>query len=220
MSQDRHSSLFPNRTIEEAVPLTPTIVTVPQVTIAPLAPHLGLTNARQSTLTPDRYWRLLTDPRLTPHLVHTAPQMVTTEGLLQADPSSTSLDRDDTGYHPPHSSARPNHGSPSAGAPATHGRPRGLSRTRDANPTWTRRAGPTGITRATHNNLMRESTCIQPTKVEISTCWASAVYQHVLSMHPSATISPVVPELRPSTTISPIVLELHPSGTISSIVPE
>ncbi|RRT35691.1 hypothetical protein B296_00049847, partial [Ensete ventricosum] len=65
MSQDRLSNLLPNRATEEAVPPTPTVVTMPYVTIIPSAPHLGLTHAGQSTLTPDRYWRLLTDPGLT-----------------------------------------------------------------------------------------------------------------------------------------------------------
>ncbi|RRT62588.1 hypothetical protein B296_00043322 [Ensete ventricosum] len=81
MSQYRLSSLFPNRATEESIPLTPTIVTVPQVTVAPLAPHAWLTDTGQSTLTPDRYWRLLTDPGLTPP-VHTSSQMVTAKALL------------------------------------------------------------------------------------------------------------------------------------------
>ncbi|RWW23056.1 hypothetical protein GW17_00012715 [Ensete ventricosum] len=92
MSQDRLSSLFPNRGAEETVPPTSTVVTIPQVTVAPSAPHPGLTDTGQSTLTPDRYYRLLIDP---------------------------GLDRDDTCYHPPHSSAHPIHSSPSVGTPAT-----------------------------------------------------------------------------------------------------
>ncbi|RZS11287.1 hypothetical protein BHM03_00042604 [Ensete ventricosum] len=54
MSQDRLSNLFPSRVTEEAVPPTPTVVTMPQVTVAPSAPHPGLTDVGQSTLTPDR----------------------------------------------------------------------------------------------------------------------------------------------------------------------
>ncbi|RWW67617.1 hypothetical protein BHE74_00024919 [Ensete ventricosum] len=42
------------------------------VMIAPSALHPGLTDAGQSTLTPDRYKRLLTDPGLTPS-GHIAP---------------------------------------------------------------------------------------------------------------------------------------------------
>ncbi|RRT79925.1 hypothetical protein B296_00007272 [Ensete ventricosum] len=43
-----------------------------RVMIAPSALHPGLTDAGQSTLTPDRYKRLLTDPGLTPS-GHIAP---------------------------------------------------------------------------------------------------------------------------------------------------
>ncbi|RWW66883.1 hypothetical protein BHE74_00025722 [Ensete ventricosum] len=42
MSQDRLSNLFPNRATEEVVPPTPTVVTMPQITAAPSAPHQGL----------------------------------------------------------------------------------------------------------------------------------------------------------------------------------
>ncbi|RWW70680.1 hypothetical protein BHE74_00021636 [Ensete ventricosum] len=77
MSQDRLSSLFSNRVAKEAIPPTPTVVTVPQVTVTPSAPQAGLTEAGQSTLTPNKYWRLLTDPGLTPHpSVHTLSQML------------------------------------------------------------------------------------------------------------------------------------------------
>ncbi|RRT74105.1 hypothetical protein B296_00032690 [Ensete ventricosum] len=47
-----------------------------------LGPPPGLTDGGQSTLTPDRYWRLLIDPRLTPP-GHTAPQTVTAEAFLK-----------------------------------------------------------------------------------------------------------------------------------------
>ncbi|RWW74480.1 hypothetical protein BHE74_00017573 [Ensete ventricosum] len=81
MSQDRISNLFPSRVTEEAIPPTPITVTMPQITIAPSAPHPRLADGGQSTLTPDRYWRLFTDPGLTP-LGLTAPQVVAAEAFL------------------------------------------------------------------------------------------------------------------------------------------
>ncbi|RRT37859.1 hypothetical protein B296_00058932 [Ensete ventricosum] len=135
MSQDHLSSLFPNRATEEAIPLSPTTVTIPQVTVAPLAPHARLMDMGQSTLTPDRYWRLLTDPGLTPLDSHLVPNGYD-RGLLRAGPSSTSLDKDDAGCHSSYSSVCPDNDSTSAGAPVASGRPRGLSGTRGASLTW------------------------------------------------------------------------------------
>ncbi|RWV77612.1 hypothetical protein GW17_00061533 [Ensete ventricosum] len=142
MSQDRFSSLFPNRVTEEAIPLTPTTVTIPQVTVAPSAPHARLMDTGQSTLTPNRYWRLLTDPGLTPLDSHLVPNGYS-RGLLRVGPSSTSLDKDDAGYHSPYSSVCPNNDSTSAGALAASGRPRGLSGTCGASLTWPSKVGPT-----------------------------------------------------------------------------
>ncbi|RZR74260.1 hypothetical protein BHM03_00034418 [Ensete ventricosum] len=56
-------------------------------------------------------------PRVHPPGTHRTPNGHD-RGLLWLGPSSTSLDRDDTGYHPPHSSAHPVHSSPSVGTPA------------------------------------------------------------------------------------------------------
>ncbi|RWW60313.1 hypothetical protein BHE74_00032702 [Ensete ventricosum] len=66
MSQDHLSNLLPNRAVEEVILPTPTAATAPQAAVAPLAPQVGLTDAGQSTLTLDRYWRLLTDLGLIP----------------------------------------------------------------------------------------------------------------------------------------------------------
>ncbi|RRT54646.1 hypothetical protein B296_00025732 [Ensete ventricosum] len=71
MSQDRISNLFPSRVTEEAVPPTPAPVAMLQIAAAPSAPQPRTTDGGQSTLTPDRYWRLFTDPGLTPS-VHTS----------------------------------------------------------------------------------------------------------------------------------------------------
>ncbi|RWW82725.1 hypothetical protein BHE74_00008794 [Ensete ventricosum] len=81
MSQDRLSCLFPNRAAEEPIPPTPTVATIPQVAVASSAPQAGPTDVELSVLTPDRYWRLLTDPGLTP-LVHTLSQMIPAEAFF------------------------------------------------------------------------------------------------------------------------------------------
>ncbi|RRT59337.1 hypothetical protein B296_00024024 [Ensete ventricosum] len=80
MSQDHISNLIPSQMTEEAAPLTPALVAMPQIAAAPSAPQSGITDGGQSALTPDRYWRLFTDPGLTPP-VH-ASQVVTTEAFL------------------------------------------------------------------------------------------------------------------------------------------
>ncbi|RZS11563.1 hypothetical protein BHM03_00042901 [Ensete ventricosum] len=80
MSQDRISNLIPSQMTKEAAPPTPAHVAMPQIAAAPSAPQSGITDGGQSALTPDRYWRLFTDPGLTP-LVH-ASQVVTTEAFL------------------------------------------------------------------------------------------------------------------------------------------
>ncbi|RRT67062.1 hypothetical protein B296_00030772 [Ensete ventricosum] len=81
MSQDRISNLIPSRMTEEAAPPTPAPATMPQIAVAPSAPQPGVIDGGQSTLTPDRYWRLFTNPGLTP-LVHSS-QLVTTEAFLR-----------------------------------------------------------------------------------------------------------------------------------------
>ncbi|RRT61896.1 hypothetical protein B296_00016250 [Ensete ventricosum] len=80
MSQDRISNLFPSQVTKEAVPPTPAPVATPQIATAPLAPQPGTIDGGQSTLTPDKYWRLFTDFGLTPP-VH-ASQVVTAEAFL------------------------------------------------------------------------------------------------------------------------------------------
>ncbi|RWW46579.1 hypothetical protein BHE74_00047481 [Ensete ventricosum] len=74
-------------------------------------PHHRTTEVTLCTWeTSSGYWRLLTDPELTP------PGYTATSdyrgGLSRASPSSTGLDGNDTGYNPPYSSARPDDGSP------------------------------------------------------------------------------------------------------------
>ncbi|RZR71360.1 hypothetical protein BHM03_00004838 [Ensete ventricosum] len=81
MSQDRISNLFPSRVTEEAVPPTPNPVAMPQIATAPSTPQPRPTDGGQSTLTPDRYWRLFIDPGLTPP-GHTS-QVVTAEAFLR-----------------------------------------------------------------------------------------------------------------------------------------
>ncbi|RWW16458.1 hypothetical protein GW17_00019659 [Ensete ventricosum] len=81
MSQDRISNLFPSRVTEEAVPPTPNLVAMPQIATAPSTPQPRPTDGGQSTLTPDRYWRLFIDPGLTPP-GHTS-QVVTAEAFLR-----------------------------------------------------------------------------------------------------------------------------------------
>ncbi|RWW84950.1 hypothetical protein BHE74_00006418 [Ensete ventricosum] len=80
MSQDRILNLIPSRMAKEAAPPTPAPVAMPLIAVAPSAPQPGITDEGLSALTPDRYWRLFTDPGLTPP-VH-ASQVVTTEAFL------------------------------------------------------------------------------------------------------------------------------------------
>ncbi|RRT84412.1 hypothetical protein B296_00005720 [Ensete ventricosum] len=80
MSQDRISNLFPSWVTEEAVPPTPTRVAMPHIATAPLPPQPWPADRGQSTLTPDRYWRLFTNPGLTPP-GHTS-QVVIAEAFL------------------------------------------------------------------------------------------------------------------------------------------
>ncbi|RWW49448.1 hypothetical protein BHE74_00044389 [Ensete ventricosum] len=80
MSQDRISNLFPSQVTEEAVPPTPAPVATPQIATAPLAPQPGTIDGGQSTLTPDKYWRLFTDSGLTP-LVHASQLLRVNECL-------------------------------------------------------------------------------------------------------------------------------------------
>ncbi|RWW57341.1 hypothetical protein BHE74_00035871 [Ensete ventricosum] len=65
---------------EEAAPPTPAPAAMPHIVTAPSAPQPGITDGGQSALTPDRYWRLFTDPGLTPP-IHVL-QVVTTEAFL------------------------------------------------------------------------------------------------------------------------------------------
>ncbi|RRT49130.1 hypothetical protein B296_00024982 [Ensete ventricosum] len=81
MSQDRISNLFPSRVTEEAVPPTPNPVAMPHIATAPSTPQPRPVDGGQSTLTPDRYWRLFIDPGLTP-LGYTS-QVVTAEAFLR-----------------------------------------------------------------------------------------------------------------------------------------
>ncbi|RRT65407.1 hypothetical protein B296_00021919 [Ensete ventricosum] len=80
MLHDRISNLFPSRVTKEAIPPTFAPVAMPHIAVAPSAPQPGTTDGGQSTLTPDRYWRLFTDPGLTPP-VHVS-QVVTAEVFL------------------------------------------------------------------------------------------------------------------------------------------
>ncbi|RRT51200.1 hypothetical protein B296_00040033 [Ensete ventricosum] len=66
MLQDRILNLIPSRMAKEAAPPTPTPVAMPLIMVAPSAPQPGITDEGLSALTPDRYWRLFTDPGLTP----------------------------------------------------------------------------------------------------------------------------------------------------------
>ncbi|RZR79714.1 hypothetical protein BHM03_00005528 [Ensete ventricosum] len=109
MSQDRLSSLFPNRVAEEAISSTPAAVTIPQVTVAVGPPSetngCGTIHAdsRQILEAAHRSWAHPPSPHLVPNGYD--------RGFLRSSPSSTSLNRDDTGCHPPHSPVSPNGGS-------------------------------------------------------------------------------------------------------------
>ncbi|RRT84763.1 hypothetical protein B296_00006206 [Ensete ventricosum] len=135
MSQDRLSNLFPNRVTEEAVPPTPTAVTMPQIIVVPSAPHLGLADGGQSYPDSRQILEVAYRSRTHPFRSRYAPSCYR-GGLPRASPSSTCLDEDDTGYHPPYSSARLDDGSPPIGAPATLDQPRGVLGTLSASPTW------------------------------------------------------------------------------------
>ncbi|RZR78557.1 hypothetical protein BHM03_00003976 [Ensete ventricosum] len=76
MSQERPSHQFSSRLTEEALPPTPLIMA------APFAPQVGLTDVAQPLLIPDRYWRLLNDPGLTPPILHPTLSTVSTEAFL------------------------------------------------------------------------------------------------------------------------------------------
>ncbi|RRT55694.1 hypothetical protein B296_00037211 [Ensete ventricosum] len=203
MSQDRISNLFPSRVTKEAIPPTPIAVTMPQITTAPSAPHPRLADGGQSTLTPDRYWRLFTDPGLTP-LGLTAPQSSCRGGLPRAGPSSTGLDEDDTGYHPPYSLACLDNDPSPTGAPVAPYQPRGV-------------LGALSLTKELEQNFLANA---RPKPTVASLLGIAQGRDEPLAQFVNrfATETQAIPDAHPSLIIQAFLMGIRPSKLFWSLV--
>ncbi|RWW34317.1 hypothetical protein GW17_00000923 [Ensete ventricosum] len=123
MSQERPSHQFSSRLTEEALPPTPLIMA------APFAPQVGLTDVAQPLLIPDRYWRLLNDPGLTPPYSTSYAFDGLHGGVPLPIPLGPGPNRDDTNHHLTHPPVDVVAGSSSVGAPAAAYQTRWLSGT-------------------------------------------------------------------------------------------
>ncbi|RWV83858.1 hypothetical protein GW17_00054481 [Ensete ventricosum] len=86
---------YPQSDSQGSDPPTPAAAAMPQITTAPSVPQSRITDGGQSALTLDRYWRLFTDPGLTPpppqFMRHKRSSPISLSSLRQLHPPDRSL---------------------------------------------------------------------------------------------------------------------------------